>query len=523
MMPMLAPLLTLMLAPLSAQPSIGVGIGGCNEGYRARVFVDLGRGFRPFQNPTTGARIPVDENGWPTADGQTVIFDVRPTFAWAPPIDDPDEFQPDWSGEYALSFRGRATVTASGSPGLVIQNLAYDADSDRTTGTIVVPKGAGLLTLQYRNTENGIRDLKVVRPGYDPDTEQLFTNEFLDALRPFSTLRFMGFTETNNSGPRFTDPDNELHWEDRHTPRDATQQAYGRKFGCAWEYAIAIANTAHKDMWIGLPVAANDDYLRQLAQLIADTLDPSLNVYIEHSNEVWNPGFSQYAYNNAAAAAEVRANPASNLNTPATTDALEWGRRRHLRRLLEAGNIFAEALGPDSRNTRLRLVHSWWTIRAAEYARVLAWMEPHFGPPSGSLYAIAKTQYFDTGSAPAAATVDDIIDTLRRSSDGQRANTQAIAAVARQYGLKLVAYEGGPGDNVGSQTALANRIRAHRDPRMQELVRRDIQQNWTPLGGELHMYLEITSAYSRYGCWGLNEDILNLDTPKLRGVYEILQ
>lgn len=516
-----------LLALLAQQPSPapGVGIGGCTEGARSRVFVDLGRGFRPFQEFNGGGRVATDERGWPLGDGFTVIFDIRPTFAWAPPIDDPDRFQPDWSGSYALSFRGQAEVRATGSDGLSIEDLSYDPDTDITRGRVVVPQGAGLLLLEFRNTSGGVRDLHVIRPGYDPDTTQLFTNEFLSALEPFSTLRFMGFTATNNNGPLFTDDDNLLHWSDRHTPDDATQQNLDatRKFGCAWEYAIALANAAHKDIWINVPVAADDGYVRELAKLLNETLDPTLNIYVEHSNEVWNPGFRQYAYNLAAADAEVNANrDTSNLNKPATADRIEWARRRHARRLIEIGEIFIESFGSDAINQRVRLVHSWWTIRSAEYARVLSWIETHYGPPASRLYAIAKTQYFDTGAARADATVDDVIDVLRRSSDGQRGNTQAIAAVAQQYGVKLIAYEGGPGDNVGSTTGLANRIRAHRDPRLRELVRRDLLENWYPLGGDLHMYLELSSAYSRFGCWGLNEDVIDRNTPKYLGFLDTL-
>lgn len=523
----------LLVLPLLAQFSgqIGVGVGECTEGNRARVMVDLGKGFRPFQQFNGGGAAPVDDHGWPVSDGSTVLFDIRPTFAWAPPIDDPDQFQPDWSGRYALSFQGNADFKATGSSGLSIENVTYVAETNTTTADLIVPAGAGLVVLEFRNTRRtpdgdagtGITNLHVIRPGYSADTNQIFTTEFLKSLEPFSTVRFMGFTATNDTGPRFTDDDNQLHWSNRHTPDDATQQSYGGKFGCAWEYVVGIGNAGHKDIWIDIPVAADEDYVRSLAWLIHDTLDPALNVYIEHSNEVWNPGFRQYTYNQSAAVAEVNAVASSNLNLPATTDRLEWGRRRHARRLIEIGEIFRGVFGTDALNQRIRLVHSWWTIRPAEYDRVLAWVEQNYGPAADRFWAIAKTQYFDTGAVRADASTDDVIAALQRSSDSQRVYTQQIATVAGKYGLRLAAYEGGPGDNVGSTAALAARIRAHRDPRMRELVRRDLAENWYPLGGDLHMYLEIASAYSRFGCWGLTEDIVNLDTPKLNGVKDLVQ
>ena len=33
----------------------------------------------------------MDDNGWPKADGKLVVFDLRPAFAWKPPVDDPEK------------------------------------------------------------------------------------------------------------------------------------------------------------------------------------------------------------------------------------------------------------------------------------------------------------------------------------------------------------------------------------------------------------------------------------------------
>ena len=63
------------------------------------------------------------------------------------------------------------------------------------------------------------------------------------------------------------------------------------------EYAILLANEVHANAWINVPYHATDDYVTQLAQLIKSTLDPSLNVYVEFSNEVWNTAFEQGAAN----------------------------------------------------------------------------------------------------------------------------------------------------------------------------------------------------------------------------------
>ena len=169
----------------------------------------------------------------------------------------------------------------------------------------------------------GITNLRLIRPGYAGDSTQVYTNEFLDSLAPFSTIRFMGFTETNNSDPAYpavTD------WSDRHVITDATQQSYGAKHGAAWEYVALLANQTGKDIWINIRASATDDYVRQLATLLHVRLNPALKIYIEHSNEVWNPLFGQNAYNLAATQAEIKKggsalnrDGANDLNTLATT------------------------------------------------------------------------------------------------------------------------------------------------------------------------------------------------------------
>jgi hypothetical protein len=57
---------------------------------------------------------------------------------------------------------------------------------------------------------------------------------------------------------------------------------------------------------------------------------------------------------------------------------------------------------------------------------------------------------------------------------------------------------------------------------MKDLVLHDLRNNWYALGGGLFMYFTLSSAYSRYGCWGLTDDITKLNTPKFRAVKQLL-
>jgi len=507
---------------------IGVGLEAPEEGSRSRAFVDLGRVFRPFTRLHSSDLAPVDRNGWPESDAEAVLFDIRPVPAWMPPIDDPEKFQPDWSGTYSLRFEGQATVTPTDG-GIAVTEMSFDAGTNISTANLHVPKGAGLLVLSFTSTRRtpasdlntGFTNLRLIRPGYAPDTTQVFTNEYLSAIAPFRVLRFMGFTATNDRDPGYFDSDNVTHWADRHVPGDATQQQWGKKKGFAWEYAIQIANLTCKDIWVNIPASADDDYVMNLAQLLHDTLDPSLRIYIEHSNEVWNPLFKQYLYNQQAAEMEVRAG-GSNLANDGLNDTAEWGRRRHARRLIEYGRIFQGVFGEGAIRDRIRLVYAWWTIFPEQYRAVLGWVQRTYGDPGRYLYAVAQTHYFNDQKSPPSADPAGVLAAMRADSDDGRRYTIEIRSVADAFGLHLFAYEGGPDNGGGSTVNIGNRILANRDPAMKDIMLHDLRDNWFPLGGELHVYLELCSAYSRWGCWGQTEDIMILDTPKLEAIQDLV-
>ncbi len=49
----------------------------------------------------------------------------------------------------------------------------------------------------------------------------------------------------------------------------------------------------------------------------------------------------------------------------------------------------------------------------------------------------------------------------------------------------------------------------------------DARENWFEKGGDLYMQFSHVSAYSRFGCWGLSEDVNNLKTPKWQAISEL--
>jgi uncharacterized protein (TIGR03437 family) len=530
-------LVWILTASLSGQfrDKVGVELDGVGDGTRAQVFVDHAKIHRPCTVINGSDRVAADSDGWPVRDAQCVLFDIRPIPAWAPPIDDPAQYQPDWSGVWSISFEGRADVTVP-SGGAVL-NLSHDPGTNLTSGTLTVNRGTGLLILAFRNTrreagstaESGFRKLRLIRPGYPAKSSQIFTDAFLESLRPFRILRYMDFTETNSVTPSANPPDL-LEWWDRHVLSDATQQPVGRKVGLAWEYAVLLANQTGTDMWINIPVSASDGYIRELAALIGQRLDPALRIYVEHGNEVWNRLFANsYNYNRNAAAAEA-AQPGSVLNSDniPLTSVDAFALRRHLKRTVDAARAFAPYRAPRGQTTdrdawRVRGVFSWWTIQPNSYRPTLAWGKSALGEGGLDqwLYSLANTHYYNVERATVNATPEQLLDVMRASSDAGVGFDNQFRSIAAEFGLRHTIYEGGPDVGGGSTLNVGNRILVNRLDGIKDLVRHDMKTNWFDRGGSEYMYFSHIGPCSRFGCWGAAEDVANLETPKMAALKEL--
>ena len=507
----------------------GIELDGIGDGNRGKTFVDLGKTLRAWKLPDGKTDAPQDEHGWPKADASTVLFDIRPFGTWAPPVDDPEKFQPDWSGTYKMSFQGQAVLEFLEGPEVKLEDQKYDAVSNTTTADLVVPKGQGLLSVTFKQTKrtadstegSGISMLRVIRPGYLTDTTKLFTDEFLASLKPFAVMRFMDWLETNHNPGFYGDEGHHaLNWGDRHVPEDATQSRLGKKYGTSWEYVIELANATGKDIWINIPVAATDDYVKNLAKLLKQGLPEKCNVYIEHSNEVWNFGFPQYVYNKLAAIDEVKQGN-STLNKDGEKSEEVWARRRHAKRLIEIGDIFRDAFGVSAAS-RIRPVYASWVISVKpHYEDVLSWVKKTYGDPKNYFYAIASAAYYNVSKAPKDADVPALLKSMRQSSEEHLKLRLQLQKLAEGYGLKHCQYEIGPDVGGGKTDNIANRILSNRDPAIKELLLHDARDNWFPRGGDIYIYFAHCGPASRHGCWGLSEDIANLNTPKWQAIYEL--
>ena len=540
--------------PPPTSATVGVEVGG-----RPSPFCDVMKTSNPFKDEQ-GNVVAMDDSGWPKADGKIAVFDLRPVFAWAPPIDDPEKKIPqNLDGVWKLSFSGIANVSiADGSFSGSITNIQFDSTTNITTADINYPKGEALMVLAFNDTQrtpsdpkgSGVVNISIIAPYCNQKNPTLFTPMFIKALQPFDHLRFMGLLGTNYKTGFYGDTGNHIiSWDQRSFVNDSSQKGWSDlrpgKHGWAWEYVLLLANEVNKDIWINIPVSASgclpypelnceqdtSSYIYQLALLLKNGneftgnkgLNNNLKIYIEHSNEVWNFGFSQYIYNKLNAIDRVKEDPKISIALN-STDQEQWARRNHYLRLMEIGKIFTSVFGAGAYNRKIFLIFAEWTNFPQHYDVTLNWAYTAFGiPPHSYLYALAQTHYFSDSAAPANANVEQILAAAKNSSDTAYVKTLEIGEIASIWGLKLAAYEAGPGMKVGDTANIGNRIEAQRNPGIKQIIIDDILKNWfgLPRPGDLYNYFSLAGAYSRYGCWGATDDLSDLTTPKYQAILEV--
>jgi len=231
-----------------------------------------------------------------------------------------------------------------------------------------------------------------------------------------------------------------------------------------WEVLIRLANEAKRDLWINVPPNATAEYVTGLATLLKETLDPTLVIYIEYSNEVWNWTFETAKWNLNAAVQEVtQGGDPGHLDFDKCGNHGYWAWRRVAWKLASILDQFDAVFGKEARNVRFRGVYASqigggggtgdWGGGAAQNA--LLWTRHQLGMPGDFFYAIAGAPYFGLGEAThwANLTADMVLNISRQvvgdmiPNAGNNWTASAVmtyGAMARWNGLRFVGYEGGP-------------------------------------------------------------------------------
>lgn len=488
---------------LKTNNRIGANVSAVSYFSRTHEYVDLMQHASGFglpdgpwldpatQNPPRGP-IALDANGWPTEDFSVMVMGGQ-------------RATPGLSGRYTIVFRGTARLSTIASSGTLTQPVV-DTATGLSVAYLDFPVGGDQIVLNFKNTNGGVKDLRVIRPGYQWNSASLpvFTAHYLQHLEPFSTLRFMDWMVSNSLY--------DGSWAARPTLINtrAGMRPKGQVPGRPWERVVELANASGSDIWINIPAKADPDYYTQLARLLKSTLDPRLKIYVEYSNEMWNFNFVQYHWLTTTAVDEELAAGNTNLKFDNATQPYVLGYRVYTERLFRISEAFRAVFGDGEMMTRVRPVLAWQAGGSYHMDNMLKYAQRVYPnrPINSYIYAISGAPYYGLldKASDNTLTKADVLDKLSSSID--KAFTisryEHNAFLAKKHNVKWIAYEGGP-DTFGGASIEA-KASASRDATMFDLCKRFLN-DWSVAGGGLFMWFHAGAGSwtTQYGSWPLAE------------------
>lgn len=462
----------------SPVPPMGIGLGGVSGYTSAWTFADMMKHSREWR-AYGGLSVVEDEFGWPMllqdADGNRLsINEDRTVQMWLYNRRITGQVVLTWEGDGEVVVRrAGATLIEDDYPDRSRRVYRWDDQAESVFDVVVVRS----------NYKDHVRNIRLWMPGQE-DSDSPFHPLFKERLKPFPYLRFMDWGGTNNSEQR--------EWSDRKDPRAMRQTKT-----VAYEYMIQLCNETDKDMWVCIPHLASDDYVEQLGKLIEEQLEPERKVYVEYSNEIWNPAFQQTRH------LWEQAKQEGHVERPWEYGATLCGRR--------SAQIWAVMERQFSSPDRMRRVmaHFRWLDQAMEAA-----LDPANG--SGRVDLIALNGYFISQDALQYALrrldsfdIDEVFDDIEQLHLLGKADSWAreMRDVRERWELPIICYEGGqhfanPFSSGLQGEALVKRMfEVNGDPRIRDIYRTALE-TWRLAGGQGFTAFVDCGSWSKYGCWG---------------------
>lgn len=507
-------------------PALGMGLNGIADWSTQHPFLDImktARGWVGHKDGVWGAYSTedlragghLDDRGWPVSlpEGLDEIETVILT-------DQPAEAQ-SLRGDYVLTYKGKATIRLRGR--------AKRVRTEDGRITFSYSPGDGLVSVAVSEIDpaDPIRDIAVVREEFVPlhAAGALFNPVWLSRIEDLRSVRFMDWMQTNGSPV--------VRWEDRPVPSDATWM----QGGVPVEVMVRLANVIGADPWFNMPHQADDDFVRQFAEVVKRDLDPRLEAYVEYSNEVWNQIFVQAGW--AREQAEALWGPSD----------VGWMQFYGMR-AAQVMDIWTEVYGDEASDRLVRVVatHTGWPGLEEHILKApLAFLKLGRMPVE-SFDAYGVTGYFgyEMGGEEIARRVDGWLDTSEEMAQttGRSEGLQRVAlreyvkekrfegaiasvakalelgslkqlveeifpyhaGVARKNGLRLVMYEGGThlvgqGTRVDDERLSDFLTDFNYTPEMAKLYE-ILLAGWVESGGTLFNAFVDVAGPSKWGSWG---------------------
>ncbi len=482
---------------------LGTNLAGVNDWSTEIPFIDV---FRMSRELTSGSA-----QAW--ADGRKLDLDPRGWLKSLAPGQEARSIMLNGSrfrdGRYTVLYEGRGEYRYSGTARLDSEASRPGRDVldlDRTRGETGIT-----FDVSSVDPSNPLRNIRVLPPGgacsddrarfcdakspcptgaclefAEHYEELVFHPDFLSRIQRYGMLRFMDWQHTNNS--EHVRPEQ---------LGDVRAQTWVHGGYVPIEVMAKLANQLHAEPWFCVPHQANDDYARKMAEILKARLDPSLPVWIEYSNEVWNGMFQQHHY------MQERAVAAGHPNN------FQGALRFYAQRSLEIFKIFEAVLGKD----RVKAVLGSQAANTWISGEVLG-----FPGMAGHVDALAIAPYFGLNVGP-----DDLPRIRKMTVDEAFKETMSTlipttkqwlvdqGAVAKAHNVQLVAYEAGQhyvGYGGAEEDPVVNKLfdQINRDPRMKDAYLAYLE-NWKSSGGTWLNHYVNCDVFSKWGRWGALENV----------------
>jgi hypothetical protein len=359
---------------------------------------------------------------------------------------------------------------------------------------------------------NPLHDFHIISPDADPAVSTMFRPVFLNKVAPFDGyMRMMDWMQTYGSTVQ--------HWSER-TGVDRFSYI-GAKAGLPYEVIAELSNELQKDIWINVPVMADDAYVHELAKFFRDRLPADRKVYIEFSNELWATWNQPSALINLGEA----------FNDPQVTKTDNWGAsaQRTGKKLAQVSQIFKEEFGSARYASQVRPMLGACVAGPSWSDIALQFVKDHFaGEVKDYVYGVALSDYVGVINdfAPidnATLTLDRLFAWCHNWIDTTLAGwIRSSKQVADKYGLAVHSYEGGQAFEAPQWQNEPLKQAAQDDPRMGDVYKHLIR-SWTKnSGGGTFGNFALASPYSHFGYWGVLQDILQPGSVKYDAVISVV-
>ena len=230
-------------------------------------------------------KIQVDENGWPTTMTLTDGTQADMLFTSVMTATTPNAYE---AGIYRLTFEGQGTLNIDNADMVAVGDNEYE----------VYYAGEGAITVQILATDpmqqgDYLRNIRLLRPG--TAEADLFSQDYLNYLKPAKTIRVTNLfsdaalyaKDVQTLSAVFSGNDG---WQQR---AKLQSSHFGSALGAPYALMSALANQSASDLWLNMPIAADDIYIEALAQAMLDQLNTNRLLYIELGNELFKRTYPQ--------------------------------------------------------------------------------------------------------------------------------------------------------------------------------------------------------------------------------------